>query len=131
MLQLSPGISAAIMMNNYFHDVATAMLAASGAVLWVFIKKYEGLRDAEATDYFLRIYGGMTKVARFSLYWILLGGVPRTLFFRKYELANAIEHRQIPALIAKQLLALAFVVAGVLLWLKIAGKVKDIRERAS
>jgi hypothetical protein len=31
---MSPSLGVLIMMNNYFHDVATALLAASGFVLW-------------------------------------------------------------------------------------------------
>lgn len=126
---MSPTIGVLIMMNNYFHDVATAMLAASGAALWVMVKKYEGQEDEAVTRYFLSIYTRMTKVARFSLYWILIGGVPRTLAYRSFEWANAVEHVQIPALIVKHIIVFSLVGAGVYLWLKVNRRVKAIREK--
>lgn len=119
------------MMNNYFHDVATALLMASGAALWVLIKKYEGNTDPGVTAYFLRIYEGMTKLARFSLYWILIGGVPRTIFYKDFEWANAVGHGQIAALIVKHIMAFAFVGTGLYLWLKINRKVGEIKRGSS
>jgi hypothetical protein len=125
---ISPTLGVIIMMNNYFHDVATALLAASGIALWVIIKNYEENTDRAATEYFLRLYKGMTRVARFSLYWILIGGVPRTLFYKKFEWANAVGHGQVPAIIVKHILAFTFVGTGVYLWLKFNKKVKRIKE---
>ena len=68
---MSPAAGVAIMMNNYFHDVATALLAASSVALWVMLRRYEaGQRGADAARYFLEIQGAMVKLARFSLAWI-------------------------------------------------------------
>lgn len=131
MIDMSPTLGVIIMMNNYFHDVATALLAASGVALWVMIRKYEGNDDRKVAEYFLSIYESMTKVARFSLYWILIGGVPRTIFYSSFEWANAVGHGQIPALIIKHLLAFSFVGTGIYLWLKFNRKVKRIKERIS
>lgn len=117
------------MMNNYFHDVATAMLLASGSVLWLMLRKYEAHGDNAAGRYFLDIYLRMTKVARFSLYWILIGGIPRTLTFRSFEWSNAVSHGQIPALILKQAIAFGVVAAGVFVWLGLNSRVKLIRQR--
>lgn len=127
---LNPTLGLFIMMNNYFHDVATALLAASGVALWVMMKRYEDGSGEEATQYFLSIYKGMTRLARFSLYWILLGGVPRTIFYRDFEWSNAVGHGQIPALIVKHILAFAFVGTGVYVWIKLNRKVKFIMKGA-
>ena len=75
---MSPAAGIALMMNNYLHDVATALLAASAVALWVMLRRYEaGQRGADAARYFLEIQGAMVKLARFSLAWIVLGGIPR------------------------------------------------------
>lgn len=129
--EINPVFGIAIMMNNYFHDVATALLAASGIALWVIVRKYDShpnRADRPVAEYFLSLYNSMTRVARFSLYWILIGGVPRTLFYRDFEWVTAVKHGQVPALIVKHVLAFAFVGTGVHLWIRLRRRVKDIEE---
>jgi len=118
MMDVSPGFGVFLLMNNYFHDVATALLAASGIVLGLMVGKYEAMDDEPARQYFRRIYAGSVSLARFTLFWILLGGIPRTLYFRTFEWQNARDHHQVPALIIKHLLALVFVAMGAWLWKK-------------
>jgi hypothetical protein len=115
------------MMNNYLHDIATALLAASGAALWVIVRRYDRGSPPDTRDYFVRIYKGMTSVAKFSLYWILIGGVPRTIFYKKMEWQVAVDHAQIPALIIKHVLTFMVVGLGVYLWMKINKEVKQMR----
>jgi hypothetical protein len=86
-----------LMMNNYFHDVATALLIASGIAMWVIMKTYEKNKGQEVTDYFLNVYRSITRVAKFSVLWIILGGIPRTIFYTEFEWANAAGKGQIPA----------------------------------
>jgi hypothetical protein len=126
-ISISPGWGVVLMMNNYFHDVATALLMASGVALWFIVKRYDNGASRETTEYFLRVYRGMTSLAKFSLYWILIGGVPRILFYREMEWQTALDHAQIPALIVKHILAFTFVGMGVHLWLKFNKRVKEIK----
>jgi hypothetical protein len=117
-----------LMMNNYFHDVATALLLASGVAMWVIYKRFGDSDNPEVRDYFLRLYRSITFLARFSLAWIIIGGIPRTYFYKEFEWAQYAGKGQIPALIVKHVLAFTFVGSGVYVWLKIRSKVKDIRE---
>jgi hypothetical protein len=131
MQNIGPTLGIIIMMNNYLHDVATGLLAASGVGLWVIMRKYEDTGNREVTEYFLSIYKSMTRLARFSLLCILIGGVPRTLFYRSFEWANAVGHGQVPAIIAKHVLAFAFVGTGVYFWCRFDRKVKHIKSLMS
>ncbi len=124
---ISPVLGVILMMNNYFHDVATALLLASGVALWIIYKRYDEGYAPDSREYFLRIYRSMTRLAKFSLIWILIGGVPRTVFYKKMEWQVAIDHAQIPALIVKHILTFTFVGLGVYLWLKLGRKVKEVR----
>jgi hypothetical protein len=129
MNEISPALGIIIMMNNYFHDVATGLLLASGVAIWVITKKYGNSEDREVTGYFLRIYASMTGLARFSLFWILIGGVPRTLFYRRFEWNTAVEHGQVTAIIIKHVLAFAIVGTGAYLWIRLSRRVKRIRAQ--
>jgi hypothetical protein len=95
------------------------------------MRKYDAhpRRDERAvTEYFLGLYKGMTKVAKSSLFWILVGGVPRTLYYRDFEWISAVKDGQVSALIVKHALTFAFVGAGVHLWVRLRKKVRGIEE---
>jgi len=127
---MSPAAGVAIMMNNYFHDVATALLMASAFALLVLLRRYEaGERGPDAARYFLEIHRSMARLARFSLAWIVLGGIPRTIFYVDFEWANAAGRLQVPALIVKHVLAFGFVVAGAWLWLRLRRRVAAVRAQ--
>lgn len=124
---MSPSLGVFIMMNNYFHDVATALLLASGIAMWVIVRRYGNNSNPDVTDYFLRIYRGITRLAKFSLAWILIGGIPRTLAYKDFEWANAVGKNQVPALIVKHILVFIFVCTGVYMWIKLSKRVKVIK----
>lgn len=117
-----------LMMNNYFHDVATALLLASSIAMWVIYRKFGESTDAGVREYFLRLYDSITLLARFSLAWIILGGIPRTIFYTEFEWSHYAGRSQVPALIVKHILAFVFVGSGAYIWLKIRRKVHDLRR---
>jgi hypothetical protein len=120
-----------LMMNNYFHDVATALLLASGIAIWIIYKKFGDSDKPDVREYFLKLYGSMTFLVKFSLAWIILGGIPRTYFYTEFEWSHYAGRSQIPALIVKHILAFLFVAAGAYLWINIRKKVKEIKESNS
>lgn len=120
-----------LMMNNYFHDVATALLLASGIAIWVIYKKFGDSDKPDVREYFLKLYGSMTFLVKFSFAWIILGGIPRTYFYTEFEWSHYAGKSQIPALIVKHILAFLFIGAGAYLWISIRKKVKEIKESNS
>lgn len=125
---MTPAFAIALMMNNYLHDVATALLLASAFALWVMLRRYDAdARGPDAARYFLQIHSAMARLARFSLAWIVLGGIPRTIWYADFEWANAAGRGQVAALVVKHVVALAFVVAGASLWVKIRRRVAGVR----
>ena len=128
---MSPTLGVFIMMNNYFHDVATALLLASGVAMWVVVRKLDRNPESAVADYFLKIYQGITGLAKFSLGWILIGGIPRTIFYTKFEWANAVGNSQVPALIVKHVLAFTFVGTGAYLWIRLSRRIREIKAGRS
>lgn len=123
---MSPTLGVFIMMNNYFHDVATALLLASGVAMWVIVRKLETHPAPPVVDYFLKVYRGVTGLAKFSLAWILIGGIPRTLAYKQFEWANAVGNSQVPALIIKHILAFLIVGAGAYLWIRLGRRIREL-----
>lgn len=128
---MSPELGVVIMMNNYLHDVATALLLASGIALWIAMKQLGSNADTAVTDYFRKIDLGLTRLAKISLFWVMLGAVPRILAYNDFEWANAAGNNQMPALIIKHFLILIVVTSGVLVWIKLKKNIRGPQKRES
>ena len=125
---MSQSFGVILMMNNYFHDVATALLLSSGIALWVMLRRLDDRAGEPVLRYFLRLHQAMTRLAKLSLVWIVLGGIPRTIYYTEFEWANAAGKGQVPALLVKHVLFFLFVGAGAHVWLKIRKRVREIRK---
>ncbi len=125
---ITPGLGVAIMMNNYFHDVATALLAASAFTLHAIVRVQAKMNNPTATLFFLRTHDHMVKFFRFAFWWIIIGGIPRTIFYTSFEWANAADKLQVPALMVKHVLMVVLIVWGVCAWRRLKKKVAALRE---
>ena len=128
LLRHSPGLGVAIMMNNYFHDMATGLLVGSGFALHAIIRIQASTNTTEATLFFLKTNRHMVKLFKFALWWVVLGGIPRTIFYTSFEWANAADKLQIPALAVKHVMMFAVVVWGVIAWRRMQKTVTRLKE---
>ncbi|MDZ4169862.1 MAG: hypothetical protein U1E26_09420 [Coriobacteriia bacterium] len=109
-----------IIMNNYFHDVATAMLFSSALIVWLLGRRVE--RDGgDAAAWFPGAYATLSSIAKWSIVWIVVGGIPRTIFFGDVEwnMADPSNKYLFTALMIKHALMWIFVIAGSVMWLRI------------
>lgn len=116
-----------IMMNNYFHDVATAMPLASGVIMWVILNRAENHDGPALKLFILRLYDGISKMVLVSLIWITVGAIPRLLAFMRFEWANASLRHQELGLTAKHMLAFVILTGGIYLWISLIGRIKKLR----
>lgn len=117
-----------IIMNNYFHDVATAILISSAVVLWVLGRNAERGTDAERAA-LARAYPTLTRFARGAIVWIVVGGIPRTIFFTRYEWDPAVVKGIVPALAIKHILMFAAVIVGAVMWRRMAAVAQPAESR--
>ena len=110
-----------IILNNYFHDVATATLLSSGVIMYVLGRqaKSGGAGERRALA---RAYHTLTRFAQGALAWIIIGGIPRTIFFNQYEFIPAQTNGIVADLIVKHVFLVSAVIAGSIMWLRI-GKI--------
>lgn len=128
---MSPAAGIALMMNNYFHDVATALLASSGLALWAMLHAWERDPRPEAARFFLAVHARMRTLARISLAWIVLGGIPRTIFYSEFEWANAAGRGQVAALAVKHVVFFVVVGFGVWSWRRLGRRVAEAARVAA
>jgi hypothetical protein len=108
-----------IMMNNYFHDVATALLVTSAFLMYGVVKIARRYPDEKYKVFFKDIFVYLSKFALGALIWVILGGIPRTIFFKRYEWWDAAEKGIIPALLVKHVLIFTLLALGVIVWFKL------------
>ena len=117
----NPALSLLVILNNYFHDVATATLLSSAAILYVLGRQAEkggkGERQALA-----HAYKALTLFARGALAWIIIGGIPRTIFFYRAEFIPAAQKNIVPDLMIKHIFLVSAVVIGAIMWVRM-GKI--------
>lgn len=128
LLRHSPGLGVAVMMNNYFHDMATGLLVGSGFALHAIMRIQASMNTTQATLFFLKTNRHMVKLFRFALWWVIIGGVPRTIFYTSFEWANAADKLQVPALAVKHVMMFTAVVWGVYAWRRMQAKVALLRD---
>ena len=126
--EIGPGLGVVIMMNNYFHDMATGLLVGSGFALHAILRIQTSMNTPQATLFFLKTNSHMKKLFKFALWWVVLGGVPRTIFYTSFEWANAADKLQIPALAVKHVMMFAAVVWGIYAWRSMQAKVVLLRN---
>lgn len=129
LLQQSPALGVAVMMNNYFHDVATAMLAASAFCLYAVDRVQAAMDSQTATLFFLKTHRIMTRFFRFAFWWIIIGGVPRTIFYASFEWNHFADKQQVPALMVKHVLMSVLIVWGIVAWRRLKLKVTRLRDQ--
>jgi len=116
------------MMNNYLHDMATGLLVGSGFALHAIIRIQRSMNTPESTLFFLKTNAHMVKLFKFALWWVVLGGVPRTIFYTSFEWANAADKLQVPALMVKHVMMASAVIFGVRAWRRMQRRVALLRE---
>ena len=104
------------MINNYLHDLATGILFGCVMVLYYLGKIVKQERKEELNIFYKNIFNKISKIASFALMFILIGGVPRVIYFREYEWWDAIGKGIVTALIVKHVLFFCAVIISVSIW---------------
>ena len=88
-----------LMLANYFHDLAVALLASNVLVIHL-VGRF--LAGEEARDRVLgRLIGQLSKVTWWILAYVLVMGGVRAFFFMEFEWNPAVGKGQIAALVVK------------------------------
>ncbi|TAN42225.1 MAG: hypothetical protein EPN22_12955 [Nitrospirae bacterium] len=117
------------MMNNYFHDVATAMLFACSATMLIFLDRLK-LSCPDSAAFIKTVYGRMSKVFWFSVIWVIAGGTIRFGTLYSFEWKNAVLKGHTDGLIAKYVIASIMLIAGIALWSVVRKRLRDLGSKS-
>lgn len=122
---MSQGFAVFLLMNNYFHDVATAMLLACCVVLGVLLRHLGGERDLPLFAYARALFRGVTAIFWFSVAWIVASGIIRIATFRSFEWFNTTQKHFEAGLLVKYGIAVVMMAVGAVLWRRLSGKMRS------
>jgi hypothetical protein len=105
-----------VMLNNYFHDLSTAVFAVSSLTAW-FLYRSQALQ--EAPEVVGPIAAAVVKVGVVALVWTLIGGYVRGMTYHEYEWVQAAGRGQVPVLILKHVILASLVAAGIFILLRV------------
>lgn len=97
----------AVMLNNYFHDLAVAFLFASCLMARIVLRHWPGMPSQRVVEILRRVAWG-------TLAWVLVGGFVRAWFFAEYEWLPQAGRGQIPALVVKHVFLVTLTVWGLI-----------------
>ena len=99
-----------LMLGNYFHDLAVALLASNVLVIHL-VGRF--LAGKEGRDQILgRLIGQLSKVTYWILAYVVVMGGVRAWFFMEFEWNPAVGKGQVAALIVKHILLIAVTIFG-------------------
>lgn len=119
--------SIALMTNNYSHDIATAFLAVSGITMWILSRGCPASDSKDSEFLFIGTYESIKKVARYSLEWIIIAGIPRIIFYKQFEWSHMAGDLQVIAIIIKHIVMFFIVGMGLYYWAKLNKKVNYLK----
>lgn len=117
-----------VMMNNYFHDVATAMLLVASILMMFLIKEVERHGNIEVKKLFVDLYPKMSHIIGGTIVFIIMAGIVRTFTYKDFEWANAVGNEQVPAIIVKHILVVLFLFFGFRGWIRVHKRAKAMKE---
>ena len=114
----------ALMLANYFHDLAVAMLA--GSVIVIHLAGRLMGEDEDKRAVLIRLVAGMSRVAWWSLAYVIVAGAVRAWFFMEFEWNPLVERQgMLVALGVKHVLLVGLTVFGIVGMRRIRERYRD------
>lgn len=100
-----------IMISNYFHDLATAIMTSNILVVYILGKFLD--RHPKKDEMLAAVFAKLAYVTYIALAYIILAGAVRAYFFMDFEWNPAVGKGQVSALIVKHIFLFALTAFGI------------------
>jgi len=116
-----------IILNNFFHDLASAMWFCGTLTLLALLRAGRQDRRPDVVDFSRQLLRKVSKVTNISLALVVLGGVVRAINYQKYEWLPALGRDQVVLLVVKHIMLTGIVVGGLYLQVRMARQFRQAR----
>lgn len=101
-----------LMISNYFHDLATAVLFSNIMVVYFLGKFLDNNPDKIET--IKHVFKKLSIVTYTAFSFVIIGGIPRALYFMDFEWNPAVGKGQVAALVVKHIFLISVTVIGII-----------------
>ena len=116
-----------VMLNNWFHDFAVAMLFCSLILLWLIYRKTQEQPHAIWLPFARNLAKSLNQVTRACWAMLILGGIIRTLAYENFEWEEAAGSGQVAALALKHILLVSLVIWGTIIQFRLRKFFKECK----
>lgn len=99
-----------LMIANYFHDLAVAVMVSNILVVYYLGKKLVGSENKE--QHMKHVFSQLSKVTWIAFAFVIIWGAVRGYFFMEFEWNPAVGKGQVVALVIKHVILVALTVFG-------------------
>lgn len=123
-------VSILVMLNNYFHDFATALVVVCTYGMLLMMKYAEQSGGQDSRQMVLALYPKMVHVTGGSVAFVFIAGIVRAFTYKEFEWHDAIAAGQVAALMVKHVILFLLFAYGIYLWVIVHKKVKAMRKKS-
>ena len=117
-----------VMLNNYFHDFATAMLVVTTYVMVLIVRYASRSGAGDAARLAIALYPKMMHLTGATLVLLLMAGIVRSFTYSWFEWVGELGMAQIVLLGFKHVLMFSMVGYGIFVWVGVHKTVKAMKE---
>lgn len=105
-----------LMISNYFHDLAVALLASNILVVY-FLGRFLD-NNSDRVEIVSDVFRKLSRLTYGALIYIIIGGAVRGWFFNEFEWNPAVGNGQIAALVVKHVALFSITLFGIIVHTK-------------
>ena len=117
-----------VMLNNYFHDFATALVVVCTYGMLFMVRYAVKSSGQDSKQMVLALYPKMVHLTGGSVVFVFIAGIVRAFTYKDFEWNNAVESGQVLALTIKHIILFILFAYGIYLWVIVHKKVKAMRK---
>ncbi len=120
-------VSILVMINNYFHDFATAVIIVGTYGMWLMLGYAVKNGDKDLSSSVAALYPRLLHVTGGTLALLLMAGIVRSFTYKWFEWVEALGMAQILVLVFKHVLMFGIAGYGIYVWVGMHKKVRLMR----
>jgi len=120
-----------VMLNNYFHDFATALVVVCTYGMLLMVRYAEKSGGEDSRQMVLALYPKMVHVTGGSVAFVFVAGIVRSFTYKEFEWHDATATGQVAALMIKHVILFLLFAYGIYLWIRVHRKVKVLRKESA